>query len=182
MRLAIILSLLILFLLGTADALGDQPPYHYKDAPFKYVNYDENFFGEVFLTRNIHDIEKFREDRRIIKELFKNSNVSAFDLVDFDKLDTVGRTVIIVFNEANKDRLPGFLQRYIPIRPFAGYFQDHSGCGAASYTQVSENNERFLIIKEEPHGKGLAYVLNFLANVQKTASYKNRANCFKPSD
>ena len=87
-----------------------------------------------------------------------------------------------MFDASNEDKLLEFLQKFTPIQPFAQNFTKQSHCAAASYTQVGENNQRFLIVKEEPNGKGLAYVLNFLANTQKTASYKNRANCFKPSN
>jgi len=161
---------------------AQEGPYHYKADAFKRVVYDKDFFSEVFLARDVTNMDKFRKDRKIISGLFGNSNVSAFDLVDFDKLDTINRTVIIVFDAYSENKLPEFLQKFTPMQPFAKYFTGQSQCAAASYTQVGENNQRFLIVKEEPNGKGLAYVLNFLANVQKTASYKNRANCFKPSN
>ena len=183
MPITTIITIFLTLIISSVNAVGaEQRPYHFKDTPFKHVVYDKDFFGEVFLDREISNIEKFRKDRNVITGLFSNSNVAAFDLVDLDKLDTVGRTVIIVFNASNADKLPGFLQRFAPIAPFAHYFTGATQCAAASYTQVGENGERFLVIKEETNGKGLAYILNFLANVQKRASYEHRANCFKPSE
>jgi hypothetical protein len=178
-----IIAAILALQFGAIHGAGAQERvYHFKDTPFKRVAYDKNFFAEVFLNRNIANIEKFRKDRNIITGLFHESNVAAFDLVDLDKLDTVGRTVIIVFNASNEDKLPAFLSRFKGIQPFAKYFDNQSHCGGATYTQVGENGEKFLIVREEGNGKDLAYILNFLANVQKIASYKNRANCFKPSD
>ena len=174
-------AILALALSAIHGAGAQEHAYHFKDKPFTRVAYDKNFFSEVFLNRNIADIEKFRKDRNIITGLFPESNVAAFDLVDLDKLDTVGRTVIIVFNGSNEDKLAVFLSRFKGIQPFAKYFDKQSHCGGATYTQVGQNGEKFLVVKEERNGKDLAYILNFLANVQKIASYKNRADCFKPS-
>jgi len=179
----IIITVFFVLSLGAANAFSaGEPAYHYKDSPFKQVVYDKDFFAEVFLDREISNIEKFRKNRSTIIDLFNGSNVAAFDLVDFDKLDTVGRTVIIVFDASNEDALPEFLLRFVGIKPFASYFDKQSSCGAASYTQVGKNGEKILVVRIEPKGKDLAYVLNFLAKVQKTAGYKNRANCFKPSN
>lgn len=178
----IFIAVFFVLSLATGNSFGaGEPAYHYKDTPFKRVSYDKDFFAEVFLDREISNMGKFRKNRRVITGLFSGSNVAAFDLVDFDKLDTVGRTVVIVFDASNETMLPEFLRRFPGIQPYASYFSNQSKCAAASYTQVGENGEKVLVIKEEPNGKNLSYVLNFLANVQKTASYKNRANCFKPS-
>ncbi len=162
-------------------------PYPFKDIPFEKATYDQSFFSNILLEKDTACSAKYEAEYRAIKQHFPESVVTPFAFSDLPTLDAAGKTVIIVFKDHADTKLQEFLERFLPIQPFAGQSKEEGT--VISFTHVGENGAKFLIVKQafdfqsaNMTGKGLGYVANFLSGVAKVSSYKSRFKSYKPSD
>lgn len=189
MKYKFILTILVMFLFtppaNSADE--DTSDYKYQNTKFEKIVYDESFFHNILLERDRTTPKKYEYEKNIIKRMFPDSTVKAFDFNDFNQLDAKNKTIIIVFRDHKDSKLDAFLKRFLPIKPFAKTFLTEGS--VCDFTHIGNNGENFLVVKQafdfqsiKTQGKGLGYILNFLSNIAKVSSFKNRMHCYKPSD
>jgi hypothetical protein len=189
MKQKFILIILVMCLLTPSanSANEDTADYRYQDTKFEKIVYDESFFHNILLERDRTTPEKYEYEKNIIKRVFPDSTVTAFDFDEFNQLDANNKTIIIVFRDHKDLKLDVFLKHFLPIKPFAKTFLTEGS--VCDFTHIGNNGEKFLVVKQafdfqskNTQGKGLEYIVNFLSKIAKVSSFKHRQHCYKPSD
>lgn len=192
MKCAFVAILGLTFVCNCVCANENITHYRYKDVKFEKVQFDDQFFSNILLEKDMSNIMKYEEEKGIIKKQYPSSVITAFNFDALNTIKTDNKTVIIVFRDHSDKKLHELLQGFLPIQPFVDSFKEDGT--VVSFAHIGENGCRFLFVKQSFNfqeeevagkklsGKGLSYVLNYLAKVVKKSSYKNRFRSYKPGD
>lgn len=192
MNYAFFTILSFIFMCNTVCADENEGYLKYKDVKFDKVLFDDQFFSDILLEKDVSNAPKYEEEKNIIQNNFPSSVISPFTFDALNTLKTDNKTVMIVFRDHSDKKLHALLQRFLPIQPFVDSFKEEGT--VVSFVQMGENGCNFLIVKQSFNfqeekvggkklsGKGLSYVLNHLTKVVKTSLYKSRFRSYKPGD
>lgn len=132
---------MFLFTPPANSADEDTSDYKYQNTKFEKIVYDESFFHNILLERDRTTPEKYKYEKNIIKRMFPDSTVKAFDFNDFNQLDAKNKTIIIVFRDHKDSKIDAFLKRFLPIKPFAKTFLTEGS--VCDFTHIGNNGEIF---------------------------------------